>query len=303
MDDKQHAIGGVVKRGSLCDDVQEDEEFLAGAEPSFLNSDPWRALRIQAEFVEGFQELARVKDGVSIFGSARVPHYDQMYSTARVVGRMLAENDFAVITGGGPGLMEAANRGAFEAGGLSIGLNIELPFEQAANPYTNLSMNFRYFFARKTMFVKYAQGFVIFPGGLGTLDELFEAATLIQTGKVRHFPLILWGESYWEKMVDWLRDRVLAEGKISPEDIEIFTVCEDAAEVVDIMVKAREASRAAGPPHERKGQQAAHPAEPSRARKGQQGPLPPEPPRTHKGQQGALRPELGQQGALPPDRI
>src|SRR5438876_1114862 len=170
----------------------EDERFLEKpARPAFLDSDPWRALRILSEFVEGFDALAAIGPAVTVFGSARTKPADPIYETARTIGRLLARDGFAVITGGGPGAMEAANRGAQEGGGLSVGCNIELPHEQAINPYVDLGVEFRYFFARKTMFVKYADAFVILPGGFGTLDELFEALTLIQTGKVRHFPVIL----------------------------------------------------------------------------------------------------------------
>src|SRR5207248_1264774 len=171
--------------------------------------DPWRVLRIMGEYVHGFDALAEVGAAVAVFGSARTPQNDPMYEAARDVGRRLAQAGFAVITGGGPGIMEAANRGAREAGGLSVGCNIELPKEQGLNRYVDLSVNFRYFFCRKTMFVKYAEGFVLFPGGFGTLDELFEALTLIQTGKVQRFPVILFNSAYWGGLVAWLRERLL----------------------------------------------------------------------------------------------
>lgn len=210
----------------------EDAVMLQRRDSAFLDTDPWRVLRIVAEFVEGFDALAPIPPAVSVFGSARIGHGDPFYEAARKVGAELAAAGFAVITGGGPGVMEAANRGCREAGGLSIGCNIELPFEQAMNPYVDLGIDFRYFFVRKMMFVKYAEGFVVFPGGFGTLDELFEALTLIQTGKVQHFPVVLVGSAYWEGLVDWLRRPVQAEGKVSPDDLGLFYLVDDPAEVV-----------------------------------------------------------------------
>src|SRR5919199_4158964 len=189
----------------------EDERLLERQDSAFVHTDPWRALRILSEFVEGFEHLATVGRAISVFGSARTPEGHPEYAAARETGRLLAEAGFAVITGGGPGIMEAANRGARDAGGVSIGCNIELPHEQHANPYLDVEVEFRYFFVRKTMFVKYAEGFVIFPGGFGTLDELFEALTLIQTGKLRNFPVVLFGKRYWRGMLRWLRDAALAE--------------------------------------------------------------------------------------------
>jgi uncharacterized protein (TIGR00730 family) len=184
-----------------------------------------------SELVEGFDALAGIPQAVSVFGSARIDESDPMYATARRLGESLVAEGFAVITGGGPGIMEAANRGCTEAGGLSIGCNIELPFEQDMNPYVELGIDFRHFFARKVMFVKYAEAFVVFPGGFGTLDELFEALTLIQTGKVQHFPVVLFGSDYWSGLLDWMRGRLLDEGKISAEDLELFRVCDDVEEV------------------------------------------------------------------------
>lgn len=227
----------------------EDEDFLNRAVPptpramapelaAFTHTDAWRVLRIQAEFVNGFNALAEVGAGVAVFGSARLGEDSPHYADARALGRKLAEAGFAVITGGGPGLMEAANRGATEAGGLSIGCNIELPFEQDENPYTNLSLDFRYFFVRKTMFVKYANGFVIFPGGFGTLDELFEALTLIQTEKIHEFPVLLVGSRWWGGLVEWMRERMLDEGKISPDDIDRLRVTDDPAEVLEVVSSA-----------------------------------------------------------------
>src|SRR5437867_7073826 len=186
------------------------------------HADPWRVLRILSEFVEGFDALNDVGPAITVFGSARTERDDPYYAAGRSLGAALAQRGFAVITGGGPGIMEAVNRGCHEAGGLSVGCNIELPREQALNPYVDLSVNFRYFFCRKTMFVKYAEGFVLFPGGFGTLDELFEALTLIQTGKVQRFPVILFGSSYWQGLLDWIRHRQLAEGKIDPEDLALL---------------------------------------------------------------------------------
>jgi hypothetical protein len=189
--------------------------------------------RIADEFREGFVAVARI-DGpaVTIFGSARIREGSAEYAQAREVGRLLAEAGFAVVTGGGPGVMEAANRGAGEGGGLSVGFNIELPHEQALNPYVDLGLTFKHFYVRKTMFVKAAEGFVIFPGGFGTLDELFESLTLIQTGKVLHFPVILFDAAYWQPLLDWIRDRLLADGMISPEDLALLTVTDDPQEVV-----------------------------------------------------------------------
>ncbi|MFL5675240.1 MAG: TIGR00730 family Rossman fold protein [Chloroflexota bacterium] len=210
----------------------EDEKLLERPQPSFLGSDPWRALRILGEFVEGFDAMARVGPAVTVFGSARTLPADPVYETARAIGRGLAEAGFAVITGGGPGAMEAANRGCREGGGLSVGCNIELPHEQGMNPYVDLGVEFRYFFARKVMFVKYADGFVILPGGFGTLDELFESLTLIQTGKVRHFPVVLVGRSYWAGLLDWMRDTLLTHGAIAAMDLSLFHLTDDTDDAI-----------------------------------------------------------------------
>jgi uncharacterized protein (TIGR00730 family) len=234
----------------------EDERLLETPAPvpqapgrDFQHSDPWRVFRIMGEFVEGFDALAALGPAVSIFGSARVSASDPQYRAAEETARLLAEADFAVITGGGPGIMEAANKGAKEAGGHSIGCNIELPFEQGMNAWVDVAVNFRYFFVRKTMFVKYAEAFVIFPGGFGTLDELFEALTLIQTGKVRNFPVILFGSEYWRGLLDWIRGTMLAEGKISPDDLRLLVVTDSPAEAVQTIVDAhRERGSAAGRP-------------------------------------------------------
>jgi uncharacterized protein (TIGR00730 family) len=195
-------------------------------------------MRIQAEFVEGFGAMADVGPAISVFGSARTTPDDPDYALAEQVAAHLARAGYAVITGGGPGIMEAANKGANEAGGLSIGLGIELPFEQRLNDWVDLGINFRYFFARKTVFVKYAQGFVVFPGGFGTLDELFEAITLVQTGKMTSFPLVLVGTQYWSPLVDWMRGTLLAGGKIGAGDLDLMTVTDDPATVLEVIVAA-----------------------------------------------------------------
>jgi uncharacterized protein (TIGR00730 family) len=214
----------------------EDEKLLERRpSPTFLETDPWRALRILSEFVEGFDAMARVGPAVTIFGSARTATDSPLYEQARTIGRRLAEAGYAVITGGGPGIMEAANRGCREGGGLSVGCNIELPHEQGLNRYVDLGIEFRYFFARKVMFVKYADAFVIMPGGFGTLDELFESLTLIQTGKVRNFPVVLVGSAYWAGLIDWVRDTLLANGAIEAADLGLLQVTDDADEVVRIV--------------------------------------------------------------------
>ena len=223
--------------------VTEDERLLAQVPRErrpFTRTDSWRVLRIMGEFVEGFDTLSDVYNAVTIFGSARTPSDDPYYEKAVETGRMLAREGFPVITGGGPGIMEAANRGCQEGNGLSIGCNIELPFEQGLNPYVERAINFRYFFVRKTMFVKYSTAFVVFPGGYGTMDELFEALTLIQTGKVRDFPVILFGREYWQGMVDWLRERVAGEGKIATTDLDLLHLTDSPREAVAIIREARE---------------------------------------------------------------
>jgi uncharacterized protein (TIGR00730 family) len=222
----------------------EDEQLLESPPPQtaaqlFLKSDSWRVLRIMGEFVWGFDNLADVSDGVTIFGSARTQPSDPYYAKAVETAGLLAQAGIPVITGGGPGIMEAANRGAMEGGGMSIGCNIELPFEQGSNPYLTRSLNFKFFFVRKMMFLKYATAFIVFPGGYGTLDELFEALTLIQTGKVKHFPVILFGRDYWSGLVEWLTDTVAAERKINPSDLHLFRVTDDPAEAAAIVVEAR----------------------------------------------------------------
>lgn len=220
-----------VERQAPASAGMADERFLRRVQAPFTDTDPWRVLRITSEFVEGFDALAEVGEAVSVFGSARVEEGSPLYETARALGGHLAEAGFAVITGGGPGVMAAANRGCHEAGGFSIGCNIELPHEQWLNPWVDLGVEFRYFFARKTMFVKYADGFVILPGGFGTLDEFFEALTLIQTGKIRHFPVFLVGTEYWAGLLEWLRTTALAAGMLDKADLELVRVTDDVAEI------------------------------------------------------------------------
>jgi uncharacterized protein (TIGR00730 family) len=228
----------------------EDERLLSPRHrPAFLDSDPWRSLRILSEFVEGFDALAAVGKAVTVFGSARIEEGDPYYAKARELAELLAKEGFAVITGGGPGVMEAANRGCHEAGGLSIGCNIELPHEQAVNAYVDLAVEFRYFFARKTMFVKYADGFAIFPGGFGTLDELFESLTLIQTGKIRHFPVVLVGTEYWGGLLDWLRREAVARGALERSDLDLMRCTDNMTEACAWLTagstrRAEEAARA-----------------------------------------------------------
>ena len=232
--------GAVVMRGGTRPGRRtEDQELLRPRPiPQFRETDTWRTLRIQGEFVEGFDALADLGPAVSIFGSARVGRRNRYYAAARRVAAALGREGFAIITGGGPGIMEAANRGARDAGGLSIGANIELPFEQGLNEYVDLGMEFRYFFVRKVMFVKYAEGFVIFPGGFGTLDELFESLTLIQTGKVEHFPVVLYGKDYWRGLLEWIREKPLYEEKISPQDLDLVTVTDDVDQACRAIVES-----------------------------------------------------------------
>jgi uncharacterized protein (TIGR00730 family) len=223
----------------------EDAKLLQsdrrGPRRDFTQTDPWRLMRITSEFIEGFDVLANISKGVTIFGSARIGPDDPRYEAAQETARLLAEAGFAIITGAGPGIMEAANKGAKLGNGRSIGCNIELPFEQGANPYVDTLVNFRYFFVRKTMFIKYSNAFVIFPGGFGTLDELFEALTLIQTGKISQFPIILFGTDYWAGLVRWLRARVLREGKISAADMDLLLITDDPAEAAAAIVESYDA--------------------------------------------------------------
>jgi len=229
------AAGRLRKPTETEDEKLLEREPAAEGRPAFTDSDPWRALRILSEFVEGFDALAGVGPAVTVFGSARAARNSPAYMQARKIARKLAEHGFAIITGGGPGIMEAANRGCKEGGGLSIGCNIELAHEQGLNAYVDLGIEFKYFFVRKTMFVKYADAFVILPGGFGTLDELFEALTLIQTGKIRNFPVVLVGTEYWRGMLDWLTATDLPAGTIDQSDLEIFKVTDDPDEVVEMI--------------------------------------------------------------------
>lgn len=233
--------GPVTLRGDRVPDRTTDQWLLDSRNSAeWLHTDPWRVMRIQAEFIEGFGALAELGPAVSVFGSARLGADDPAYAVAEEVGRALAQAGYAVITGGGPGLMEAANKGALEAGGVSVGLGIELPFEAGLNPYVDLGVNFRYFFARKTMFVKYARGFIVLPGGLGTLDELFEALTLVQTGKITSFPIVLLGTSFWGGLVDWMRESLVGRGTIGATDVDRLLVTDDVSEAVDFVVRRGE---------------------------------------------------------------
>ncbi len=231
----QRTQGAIVLRGDEHETQTADQALLDRREPDWQHNDPWRVLRIQAEFVEGFDALSQLPPAVSVFGSARTTAEQPMYQQAESLGRKLTDAGFGVITGGGPGVMEAANKGALENGGLSVGLGIELPFEQGLNPYVSLGVNFRYFFARKTMFLKYSRGFIALPGGFGTFDELFEALTLIQTKKVTHFPVVLLGTEFWCGLLDWVRGSVEGGGFISNGDLDLLTITDDPDEAVAAM--------------------------------------------------------------------
>ncbi len=234
----------VTRRSQVKEGSTTDQRLLdSRGKSDWLHTDTWRVLRIQAEFVEGFGALAELGPAIAVFGSARAQVDHPHYAVAEEAGRKLVEAGFAVITGGGPGTMEGANKGACEAGGVSVGLGIELPFESGLNQWVDKGINFRYFFARKTMFVKYSQGFIVLPGGLGTLDELFEALTLVQTQKVTSFPIVLIGTSYWKGLLDWLRETALAEGKINAADLDMMVLTDDLDEAVALMVAAREDRR------------------------------------------------------------
>ncbi|MGH9880579.1 MAG: TIGR00730 family Rossman fold protein [Pyrinomonadaceae bacterium] len=218
----------------------QDEQLLESPRhDEFTHTDTWRVFRIMGEFVEGFDELATLTRAVSVFGSARTLPGDPDYLAAEETGALLAREGFTVITGGGPGIMEASNKGAFEAGGLSVGCNIELPFEQHPNPYLTRSLTFRYFFVRKMMFVKYSLGFIIFPGGFGTLDELFEALTLIQTRKIRNFPVVLFRSAYWKGLLNWISEYALKQGKVSESDLKLLHITDSPAEIVRIIVDSQ----------------------------------------------------------------
>ncbi|KUJ41886.1 TIGR00730 family Rossman fold protein [Streptomyces sp. NPDC093228] len=234
----EQRLGPVLRRRGQVTRSTTDQRLLdAGGPSDWVHTDPWRVLRIQSEFIEGFGTLAELPPAISVFGSARTAVDSPDYEAGVRLGRGLVEAGWAVITGGGPGAMEAANRGACEAKGISVGLGIELPFEQGLNPYVDIGLNFRYFFVRKMMFVKYAQGFVVLPGGLGTLDELFEALTLVQTQKVTRFPIVLYGTSYWGGLVDWLKHTLVAEGKATEKDLLLFHLTDDVDEAVALVSK------------------------------------------------------------------
>ncbi|WP_417216280.1 TIGR00730 family Rossman fold protein [Arthrobacter sp.] len=234
LQEKARRKGAVILRRDQAKVAQSDQQLLESGPDGedFTHTDPWRVLRIQSEFVEGFGTLADLGPAISVFGSARTERGSARYEQARRVGELLGAAGYAVITGGGPGAMEAANHGACTAGAVSVGLGIELPFETGMNEWVDLGVNFRYFFARKTMFVKYSQGFVVLPGGFGTLDELFEALTLVQTQKVTSFPIVLLGVGYWSPLIDWLRDTVLEEGAVSAPDLDLLRLTDNPAEAV-----------------------------------------------------------------------
>ena len=226
--------GPVIRRRDQVQDSTTDQRLLRSGQGSdWVHADPWRVMRIQAEFVEGFGTLADLGPAIAVFGSARTKPDHPMYSAAENIAEALVKAGYAVITGGGPGIMEAANKGATSADGTSVGLGIELPFESSMNEYVSLGINFRYFFARKVMFLKYSQGFVVMPGGMGTFDELFEAVTLVQTQKIEHFPIVLFGTEYWSGLVEWLRQQTLAEGYIAPDDLDMFLVTDDVDEAIN----------------------------------------------------------------------
>ncbi|GAA4631493.1 TIGR00730 family Rossman fold protein [Actinoallomurus vinaceus] len=233
--------GPVTLRGKAIPSTTTDQRLLDSRGPSdWVHTDPWRVLRIQAEFVEGFGLLSELGRAVSIFGSARTKPGSEEYELAERIGALLVEAGYAVITGGGPGIMEAGNKGADEAGGVSVGLGIELPFEQGLNDHIDIGLEFRYFFVRKTMFVKYSQAFVVLPGGFGTLDELFEAITLVQTRKITRFPIVLVGTEFWGGLVDWIKNQMLPSGKVSPEDIDLIHLTDDPEDVVEVIRRAHE---------------------------------------------------------------
>lgn len=227
---------------SSAQTVRDEHAFERALNFDFTVTDPWRVLRIMSEFVNGFDALAHIPASVTIFGSARTKADSPTYQAAVETARLLAQKGFGIITGGGPGIMEAGNKGAQDGGNLSIGCNIELPFEQFANPYLDVSLDFNYFFVRKTMFIKYSSAFIIFPGGFGTMDELFEALTLIQTHKVSHFPVILYDSKYWSGLVNWLRETMLTHGNISPQDLELLYISDDPEEICTLVTQAHRAS-------------------------------------------------------------
>jgi uncharacterized protein (TIGR00730 family) len=231
--------GPIIQRRGQVDGSTTDQRLLDSRGPTdWVHADPWRVMRIQAEFVEGFGLLAELSKAVSVFGSARTQRDAPDYKLAEQISARLSQAGYAVITGGGPGIMEAANKGAVEAGGVSVGLGIELPMESGLNDYVNVGVEFRYFFVRKTVFVKYSQAFVVLPGGYGTMDELFEALTLVATGKITKFPIVLVGSAYWAGLVDWLRETVQAEAKIFGHELDLFTIADEPDDVVKIITKA-----------------------------------------------------------------
>jgi len=240
--------GPATLRGKHIPKTTTDQRLLDRRGPSdWVHTDPWRVLRIQAEFVEGFGLLSELGPAVAVFGSARTLPGEVDYDRAEQIGAGLASAGYAVITGGGPGIMEAANRGAVSVGGVSVGLGIELPQEQGLNEYVEIGLEFRYFFVRKTVFVKYSQAFVVLPGGFGTLDELFEALTLVQTGKITKFPIVLVDSGYWSGLLSWISTTLVSQGKISPVDQTLLQIADDPAEVVQIIKDAHRPDRAAGP--------------------------------------------------------
>ncbi len=246
--ERDYYQGPVLMRRSRVPGSTTDQRLLdSRGSADWLHTDPWRVMRIQSEFVNGFGALAELGPAVSVFGSARTGADSPQYRLGTEVGRALVEAGYAVITGGGPGSMEAANRGALDAGGTSVGLGIELPFEAGLNEFVDLGVNFRYFFARKTMFVKYACGFIVLPGGFGTLDELFEAVTLVQTQKVTSFPIVLLGSDYWGGLVGWLRETAVRAGTVSAADLDLLTVVDDAAAAVEVVVDADSTSARPSP--------------------------------------------------------
>ena len=238
MSKRLRTQGPVIRRNDIAEPVTLDEWLLANrGTTEWTHDDPWRVMRIQAEFVDGFGALADLGPAIGVFGSARTPRKDPLYCDAVRIGSLLAQAGFATITGGGPGIMEAANKGAARAGGVSVGLGIELPFEQGLNKYVSLGINFRYFFARKVMFLKYSQGFIVMPGGFGTYDELFEALTLVQTRKVKSFPIVLYGTRFWQGMLDWLREATTADGYIAEADLDLVRCTDDPEEAVELVTR------------------------------------------------------------------
>lgn len=233
MSKRVRTQGPVIRRQGQVQQTTTDQRLLAGkGDAGWVHSDQWRILRMQAEFVEGFSTLAELGPAIGVFGSARTPKNSPMWQAGVEIGRGLAHAGFTAITGGGPGIMEAVNKGAAQAGGVSVGLGIELPFEQALNKHVTLGINFRYFFARKVMFLKYSKGFIVMPGGFGTFDELFEALTLVQTRKVTSFPIVLFGTAFWAPLLDWIRGTVLGDGYISEIDLDLLTITDSVDEAI-----------------------------------------------------------------------